>query len=224
MDLLPGPTGAPTANRADTPDASWSRSSECCGAIPTTSARATTTSMRSRPRRTPQRAEPYADKLARTCARRRPSRAHAGAHLHPHRPLSRRHARAIPPQAAPMPPSSPSATAAMASIRSATSRTTGISRRDGRVARLAHAGDGGGRTDGAARRPHPMQALSFMQQFVVAPFFAQVRFGQWDAILALERAAGTAAISAWRLAFRARNGTRAPTQAPAQRANWRRSK
>jgi len=38
----------------------------------------------------------------------------------------------------------------------------------------------------AARRadPQQLQTLGFMQQFVVAPLFAQVRFGQWDAILA----------------------------------------
>ncbi len=37
-----------------------------------------------------------------------------------------------------------------------------------------------------ARRVDPaqMEAMSFMQQFVVAPLFAQVRFGEWDAILA----------------------------------------
>lgn len=37
-----------------------------------------------------------------------------------------------------------------------------------------------------ARRVDPEQltTLSFMQQFVVTPLFAQVRFGQWDAILA----------------------------------------
>lgn len=37
-----------------------------------------------------------------------------------------------------------------------------------------------------ARRadPQQLQTLGFMQQFVVAPLFAQVRFGQWDAILA----------------------------------------
>lgn len=38
----------------------------------------------------------------------------------------------------------------------------------------------------AARRAdqEQLQTLGFMQQFVVAPLFAQVRFGQWDAILA----------------------------------------
>lgn len=37
-----------------------------------------------------------------------------------------------------------------------------------------------------ARRADPsqLQTLGFMQQFVVAPLFTQVRFGQWDAILA----------------------------------------
>lgn len=37
-----------------------------------------------------------------------------------------------------------------------------------------------------AKRADPAQlvTLSFMQQYVVAPLFAQVRFGQWDAILA----------------------------------------
>ena len=37
-----------------------------------------------------------------------------------------------------------------------------------------------------ARRADPAQleTLSFMQQYVVAPLFAQARFGQWDAILA----------------------------------------
>ena len=32
--------------------------------------------------------------------------------------------------------------------------------------------------------PRSWQALSFMQQFVVTPLFAQVRFGRWDAMLA----------------------------------------
>lgn len=38
----------------------------------------------------------------------------------------------------------------------------------------------------AARRadPRQLQALGHLQQFVVAPLFAQVRFGQWDAVLA----------------------------------------
>lgn len=38
----------------------------------------------------------------------------------------------------------------------------------------------------AARRADParLEAQGFMQQFVVAPLFAQLRFGQWDAILA----------------------------------------
>jgi len=41
-----------------------------------------------------------------------------------------------------------------------------------------------------ARRADPaqLQTLGFMQQFVVAPLFAQVRFGQWDAILARAQA------------------------------------
>jgi tetratricopeptide (TPR) repeat protein len=33
-----------------------------------------------------------------------------------------------------------------------------------------------------------MEAMSFMQQFLVTPLFAQVRFGEWDAILATEEA------------------------------------
>ncbi len=32
--------------------------------------------------------------------------------------------------------------------------------------------------------PQQMEAMAFMQQFVVAPLFARVRFGEWDAILA----------------------------------------
>jgi tetratricopeptide (TPR) repeat protein len=32
--------------------------------------------------------------------------------------------------------------------------------------------------------PDQLQTLSFMQQFVVAPLYTQVRFGQWDTILA----------------------------------------
>lgn len=35
--------------------------------------------------------------------------------------------------------------------------------------------------------PKAMEAMNFMQQFVVAPLFAKVRFGEWDAILAMEQ-------------------------------------
>lgn len=40
-----------------------------------------------------------------------------------------------------------------------------------------------------ARRvdPEQLEAMPFMQQFLVAPLFAQVRFGEWDAILAQEQ-------------------------------------
>lgn len=42
--------------------------------------------------------------------------------------------------------------------------------------------------DQTARRVDPaqMEAMSFMQQFVVTPLFAKVRFGEWDAILATQ--------------------------------------
>lgn len=35
--------------------------------------------------------------------------------------------------------------------------------------------------------PEAMDTMNFMQQFVVAPLFAKVRFGEWDAILAMEQ-------------------------------------
>ena len=35
--------------------------------------------------------------------------------------------------------------------------------------------------------PKQMEAMNFMQQFVVAPLFAKVRFGEWDAILASDQ-------------------------------------
>ncbi|MDI9237808.1 hypothetical protein QLQ15_02640 [Lysobacter sp. LF1] len=42
--------------------------------------------------------------------------------------------------------------------------------------------------DQTAKRVDPaqMEAMSFMQQFVVTPLFAKVRFGEWDAILATQ--------------------------------------
>ncbi|MFC3550493.1 hypothetical protein ACFOLC_05635 [Lysobacter cavernae] len=42
--------------------------------------------------------------------------------------------------------------------------------------------------DQTAQRVDPaqMEAMAFMQQFVVAPLFAQVRFGEWDKILATQ--------------------------------------
>ncbi|MGO4222263.1 hypothetical protein AB4Y64_10465 [Lysobacter sp. TAF61] len=36
--------------------------------------------------------------------------------------------------------------------------------------------------------PQQMEAMSFMQQFLVTPLFAQVRFGEWEAILATKEA------------------------------------
>ncbi|HEY0503773.1 MAG TPA: hypothetical protein VGD42_09790 [Lysobacter sp.] len=43
--------------------------------------------------------------------------------------------------------------------------------------------------DQTARRvdPEQMETMSFMQQFLVAPLFAKVRFGEWDAILVQEQ-------------------------------------
>ncbi|GAA5082984.1 tetratricopeptide repeat protein [Lysobacter panacisoli] len=43
--------------------------------------------------------------------------------------------------------------------------------------------------DQTAKRVDPaqMEAMAFMQQFVVAPLFAQVRFGEWNAILAQDK-------------------------------------
>ena len=57
--------------------------------------------------------------------------------------------------------------------------TTGLT--GSRTLALQAAGQTAQRADRAAMGDAPMQ---FMQQFVVAPWFTQVRFGDWDAILA----------------------------------------
>lgn len=57
--------------------------------------------------------------------------------------------------------------------------TTGLT--GSRTLALQAAGQTAQRADRAAMGEAPMQ---FMQQFVVAPWFTQVRFGDWDAILA----------------------------------------
>ena len=57
-----------------------------------------------------------------------------------------------------------------------------------------------------------LDALNFMQNFVVVPMYTEVRFGQWDTILAQHATARTAALSHRHLAFRARHGAGAQGQ------------
>ena len=222
MDLTPWaywqPDGKPAAR---TRRCSWPNWNGCWRATRSTSARSTTTSTRSSPRPNRSARKPSPTRWAHwrpapatwcTC-RHTPTSASAATTTppwptSPRRPPTRR--------------SSRSAAAATASIRWATCRTTGISQacplrlHGSRTLALQAAGQTARRAD-----MQQLEALSFMQQYLVTPLFVQVRFGQWDAILAqagppaelpypraLWHFARGMALRRWRRSREGRRGTR----------------
>ena len=156
----------------------------------------------------PKRAEAEADRLRAADAGRRPHGPHAGAHLSARRPSRRRD------------PRQPAGGEGRRGLHRAVPRAGAVSAR--RTTRTTctssgwarrRAGRGRSRSNRresspARCRPKALQAAPILQGFLVVPYWAMVRFGEWDQILADKGRAHDTAFTQRVWTLRARDGAR----------------
>ena len=151
-------------------------------------------------------------------ARRRPHRPHAGAHLSARRPPRRRHQGRTRWRRRPTRTTSRSA-ARRGCIRSPTTRTTCTSSGWARARADAASWRSSRRRSWPAVVPQEaLGAVPILQGFLVVPYWAMVRFGEWDAILADPGPRHQTPFTRGRLALRARDGVRREGSAGRRRA------